>query len=97
MDRADVGKKDLADAPRTSIDARATICEGVCIAPNDNDDNARGTAAPKTTGWVNICQGRGVGDTIGKGRGLRVIAMAEGRCTGEQSKEGVGRARKIKR
>ncbi|KAF8965914.1 hypothetical protein BDZ97DRAFT_1756926 [Flammula alnicola] len=38
-DRWDVGKTDLADAPRTSIDVRATICEGLCSAPNE--DNAR--------------------------------------------------------
>ena len=62
--------------------------------PNDDNDNARVMAAPKTTGWVNICQGRGVGDIIGIGRGLRVIAMAERRGTGA-SNEGIGGARKI--
>jgi hypothetical protein len=31
MDGGGVGKKDLADAPRTSIDARATICEGYAL------------------------------------------------------------------
>ena len=43
-----VCKTDLADAPRTSIDARATNCEGLCIATNDNGRRLR--FAPKMTG-----------------------------------------------
>ena len=34
-----VGKTNLADTPRTSIDVRANICEGLCNALND--DNSR--------------------------------------------------------
>ena len=70
MDGGDVGKKDLADAPRTSIDMRATICEGVCTALNDDNDNTHVMVAPKMMGWVNTRQGRGMRDIMGKGRGL---------------------------
>jgi len=36
-----VGKTNLADAPRTSIDMRANICEGLCNALNDDNGRIR--------------------------------------------------------
>ena len=46
------GWQDLADAHRTSIDARATICGGVCTSPNNDDDD--------------LCSGCSEGDGVGR-------------------------------